>query len=199
MEEILKEVLIKKCGNRLHDQVLIIENLPRKFLYEQTRKMVPRVDRDGWMDGTMQVSPDKELVWTLLTGIDKSQAGDGGYCFWMGDQESENRLKDIMRYVEGVFPRDQRIPVFVDNAQLRGEANTGPIALSQIPRVSLPIEKVSPAPAPALSTYPQVSSQEPSGILKSGKRAPLSSERKEQLRANLAKAREARKAKVSVA
>lgn len=198
MDEILREVLIKKCGNRLHDQVLIIENLPRKFLYEQTRKLVPRVDRDGWMDGTMQVSPDKELIWTLYPGIELSQTGDGGYCFWSENQESANRLKDIMRYVDASFPRDQRLPEFVDNAQVRGESNTGPIINSQIPRIALPVEaKVSPAPAPVLSTSPRVTSQEPSGIFKVDKRSQVSPERKEQMRINLAKAREARKAKAA--
>lgn len=197
MEEIFKEVLVKKCGNRRHDQVMVIENLPRKFLFEQTRKMIQRIDRDGYPDGTMVVDPSGALIWTLYQGIEKSQTGDGGYLFWVGDQESENRLKDIMRYVDMSFPRDQRIPEFVDNAQMRGESNTGPIPYNMIPRLTLPIPEtpkapepppLRPAPVPEIPVPSQVSPQAPAGRIRSEEKLAA-------MRARMQKARDARKAK----
>lgn len=149
MEENLREVLIKKVGNKLHDKVLIVENLPRKFLFEQTRKMVQRIDRDGYPDGTLVVAPSGELVWTLRPGIEKSQTGDGGFVFDTMDREAMERLADIMRYIEMSFSRDKVIPAFVDNAQQIGDARTGPIAYFQMPRISLP--PPAPAPVPLLA------------------------------------------------
>lgn len=179
MDEVLKEVLLKKCGNRIHDQVLIVENLPRKFLFEETRKLVPKKDREGWLDGTMTVDPSGEMVWTLYPGIERSQSGDGGFIFWTNEQESDGRLKDIMRYIDGVFPRDQRLPSFVDNAQLRGEMNTGPIPYNLVPRISLPAPISEPSP-----TSMDVPSVSPD-------------ERREAMLANLEKARAARKANIA--
>lgn len=199
MEGILKEVLIKKVGNRKHDQVLIIENLPSKFIWEQTRKMVQQIDKEGYPTGNLVPDKSGELVWTLRDGIERSQTGDGGYCFSVGDQNSETILKDIMRYVDMSFPRDQRLPAFVDNAQMVGESNSGPLSYQMIPRLSLPVtaESIKPVPAPAIAPAPQEPRRESAGDLPKPKRT-LSPERLEKLRNNLALARQAKKEKVPV-
>lgn len=152
MDEILREVLIKMCGNRLHDKIIIIENLPKKFLFEKTRKMIVQRDREGFTDGTMMVDPSGEMIETLRPGIEKSQTGDGGLVFFSMDQESMTRFADIMRYIEVNFSRDHRIPSFVDNAQQIGNPATGPLPYSQIPRIQLPAPIVQAPPAPLPTT-----------------------------------------------
>lgn len=197
MEEILKEVLIKKCGNRLHDQVLIIENLPSRFIWEQTRKMEQQLDRDGYPTGNLIPAKSGELVWTTKIGIEKSQTRDGGYCFWTNERDSNDRLLDIMKYVEAMFPRDQRIPEFVDNAQMRGEMNSGPLSYFDIPRVVLPLpeQTIKPAPVPVLSPVPQVP-QEPSGNLV--EKVGWTPERRAAAAERMKKMQEERKAKKAV-
>lgn len=201
MEEILKEVLLKQVANKLHDKVLIVENLPSRFLYEQTRKMIQRIDRDGYPDGTQVVDPSGELVWTLRPGLAKSQNGDGGIVFDMMERESKDRLADITRFIEMSYSRDQRIPEFIDNAQQIGNPMTGPLPYFQIPKVTLPAPiapsvpvftqtvtaaaSVQPAvvinsPAPAPTPPETRTRQEPAGLLSQGKMTP---ERKEELRA----------------
>lgn len=196
MEEILKEVLIKKCGNRLHDQVLVIENLPSRFLWEQTRKMTQQYDREGYPTGNLVPDKSGELIWTLRIGIERSQTGDGGFCFWTTERDSNERLLDIMQYVEGNFPRDQRIPAFVDNAQVRGEMNTGPISIGLIPRIQLtaPILNISPAPVLAATSIAAA----PSGILpKKRGRKPMTDEQRQEMLKRLEKARNARMVKAA--
>lgn len=154
MQEVIREVLIKECGDMLHDRVIIVENLPKKFLYDRTVRMMQRIDRDGWSDGTLLPDPDREMEDTLHPGLEFSQTGDGAIMFWRGNQESAQRLKDIDRYIEGTLPRDVRIPKRVEYAQQIGNPSAGPIPLFQIPRVSLPLEQgsvaVSLPPAPKL-------------------------------------------------
>jgi len=139
IEGIIKEALIKECGNMFHDKVFIVENLPRKFLYHKTVKMVPRKDRDGNLDGTMVPNQGREMEETLLPGIEFSASGDGAFLFWSSVQESKERLKDIDSFIERAVPRDARIPKRVDYAQIVGDPKSNPIPYSQIPRVILDV------------------------------------------------------------
>lgn len=137
--EIIKEALIKECGNMFHDRVFVVENLPRKFLYGMSVKMVPRL-REGFSDGSLVPDPKGELIETLHEGIEMSPTGDDGFMFWNGVQESENRLQDIDRFIERTLPRDARIPVRVEYAQRIGDAASPPMPMSRVPRVVLPVE-----------------------------------------------------------
>lgn len=139
--ETIKEVLIKECGNMFHDKVFIVENLPKKFIYQKTIKMVPRIDRDGYKDGTLTPDPKGEQEDTLLPGIEMSQTGDGALMFWNGTLESQERLKDIDKFIERSMPRDSRIPARIQYAQRVGDAASGPIPYSQIPRVTIPVNE----------------------------------------------------------
>lgn len=146
--EVIKEALIKECGNMYHDKVFIVENLPKKFLYERTAKLIHRVDKEGNRDGYYTPDPNGETEYTLLPGIEMSQTGDGGYVFWKGVLESENRLKDLDRFIERSLPRDMRIPARIVYAQQTGNPSSPPIPVNQIPRVQLPapVEPVVAAP-----------------------------------------------------
>lgn len=188
MDELLKEVLIKECGNMLHDKVFVVENLPKKFLYEKTVKMIQRVTENGYRDGTMVADPSGEIVETLYPGIEKSIQGDGGFLFWTTDRESLDRLRDIDRYIERVLPRDVRVPKRVPYAQSVGDPNSPPMPYHMIPRVTLPL--ILPPSASAQPAPSQVS-EEPRGISRED-------EIKEKRRAALEKARAARKSKKEV-
>lgn len=197
MEEILKEVLVKEWGNMFHDKVFIVENLPKKFLYEKTVKMVPRTNKEGWTDGTMVPAPGGELVETLYNGIERSPTGDGGFMFWNNHAESLARLKDIDRYIEHSLPRDSRLVARVPYAQMVGEKNSPPMGYHMIPRVTLPLkeepkEDFRPSPASVVSAPSQTSPQKPDGRI-------WNEERKEAYRQRMAKARAAKANKEKVA
>ena len=183
VEGYLKEVLIKECGDMLHDKVIVVENLPKRLLYEETIKMVPHVDRDGYKDGTMVPDPKGEMVETLKPGIEKSLNGDDGFLFWKGNQESQERLKDIDRYIDGTLPRDIRPPSRIPYAQQVGNTASNPIQYRNIPRIvlSVPDERVG---------------QEKE---KQDLRSIMTEARLEKLRSSLKKAREVRLAKKAAA
>lgn len=167
MEEMLTEVLIKECGNMFHDKVFIVENLPKKFLYEKTVKMVQRVI-DGYRDGTKVPDPSGELVDTLYPGVEKSPTGDGGYMFWKNDRESSDRLNDIDRYIERILPRDSRLVARVPNAQQIGAINSAALAYKDIPRITLPIpDEIKTRPVPDTPAPSQAAPLEPAGRSKS--------------------------------
>lgn len=216
MEETLREVLLKLIGNKLHDRVIVIENLPSKFLFEQTRKMKQRVDRDGWSDGTMVVDPSGEMIWTLRPGIEKSQTGDGGFVFNDAERESSDRMKDILRYIEMSHSRDARIPQFVDNAQMVGDARSMPLPYAQIPHIVLPAPMIPsvpilivppttttagnqtvtvtlPAPAPAISSEQNGTPQAPAGDSKEKGKRGMSADHRAAAAARMKKMHEDRR------
>lgn len=153
--DILKEVLIKECGNMFHDKVFIVENLPKKFLFEKTARMIPRRDERGQAMGDSVPDPSGEMVDTLYPGIEKSPTGDNGYMFWKGNLESEGRLRDIDNYVERSVPRDSRIPARVDYAQRVGDASSGPLSYDKIPRVTIPLPDMPEEPKPPVEIATQ--------------------------------------------
>ena len=187
MEEILKEVLIKECGEGLHDKVFIVENLPREFIYEKTVKMVPRFDREGFSDGIMTADPKREMAWTLLPHLEKSQTGDDGICFYRSDREASERLMAIDRYIDRSLPRDARIPARINYGQQIGNPSSGTIQYSQIPRVNVPLVVANSTTLP-----PSISATETVTNGSVDKRRVMTPERLEKLRANVKKAQEAR-------
>jgi len=154
---ILKEALIKEAGNMYHDKVFIVENLPRKFLYGWTTKMVPRKDINGYNDGSKVPSQNGEVEETLLEGIEMSATGDGAFLFWSSMREGTERLKAIDRYIERTLPRDVPVPKRVDYAQQIGNSMSGPINYNQIPRVSLKAPEFENPEVPMQSGSPVVS------------------------------------------
>jgi hypothetical protein len=154
--ELLKEVLIKECGAGYHDRVFIVENLPKKFLYEKTAKMVSQKDKEGFHTGSLVPSPAGEMVDTLYPGLEESQTGDKGIVFWTTNAESVRRLKEIDRYIEGVFPRDARLEERVDNATQKGSPNASPLPYHLIPRLTLPIPSGASTPASPQAASPAV-------------------------------------------
>lgn len=161
IEGIIKEALIKECGNMFHDKVFIIENLPRKFLYHKTVKMVSRKDKEGNLDGTKVPNQQGEMEETLLPGIEMSAQGDGAYIFWSSEQESKERLKDIDVYLERAVPRDSRIPKRVDYAQQVGDARSNPIPYSRIPRIALEAPEFDVKPVVVTPSQPQYVAPDP--------------------------------------
>src|SRR5688572_6086434 len=107
--EYIKEALIKEVTGVSHDLVFIVENLPKHLLFHKGPKMVPKVDDKGYGTGDL-ITVQGEFVDTLNGGIQYSQTGDGGFVFDTNHGEAIDALKDIDRYIESSFPRDQRIP-----------------------------------------------------------------------------------------
>lgn len=197
VEGVLKEVLIKECGNSFHDKVFVVENLPKKFLFEKTAKLIPVVDKEGFKDGSVAPDPSGEMIETLYPGIEKSATGDGGYVFWMESEDAKQRLQDIDRYIDRTLPRDARLVRRVLYAQLVGESSSPPMPYHQIARVVLPAPELELQPAPA-THFPRTEAPE-SLARKTDKRKTMSPERLAKLRANIAKAQAARKAALQAA
>lgn len=145
MEEILQEVFIKELHESGIDQVFIVKNLPSKFIYRRVPKMVQRVDRDGYVDGTVVVDKSGEMVDALLEGLDHSQNGDGSIVFPMGFEHVRNALKAIDAYISGTLPRDVVIPRRVAYPQDPSNSRSMPLFRSQIPVVELPVSRAVPS------------------------------------------------------
>lgn len=193
--EVLKNVLIKEVdGSKLGDRVFIIDNLPKDLLYRKALKRVvdienlnqPLIPDYKIVEGRRV--PTGELVDELIPGIEASQTGDGGYCFFTQYNEARMRLMDIDNYLKAKMPVMDRIPTRIPYAVQPGVLSSGPRPLSDLPRVVLP-EPVSP-PAEAV----QVSGN-PSPVAFTPKRKPLTEEQKAAARERLAKARAMRQTK----
>lgn len=160
MEEFLKEVFIKELHESGIDQVFIVHNLPSKFIYRRVPKMVQRVDRDGYTDGTMVVDKSGEMVDALLEGLDHSQNGDGSIVFPMSFEHVRNALKAIDAYIAGTLPRDVVIPKRVAYPQDPSNSRSMPKFRSEIPVVELPSLRVAPSEvSPVAKAAPQKSTR----------------------------------------
>lgn len=141
MEE-LKEVFIKELHESGIDHVFYVENLPKRLIYRQVPKMVQRIDRDGYSDGTMVVDPSGELVDGLLEGLELSQSGDGAIVFPMNREPARFALQAIDAFIAGTLPRDVVLPRRVPYPMDPTSSQSGPRMRSQIPTVVLPASRV---------------------------------------------------------
>lgn len=219
--EVLKNVLIKEIVGP--DMVMVVDNLPKHFIYQQVPKLVhiPRwaVDYDRTEPHLIEAytlrdrdMPDEprnrrvthEMVDELLPGIEKSQTNDGGFVFWVHElPEAKERLATIDRYIRSVINPAIPIPSRVPYTSVEKSFSAAPKSLSLIPRIELAAMPVFPPTAEVkASVAVQESSVSPSVILTAKgrkKRAPLTEEQKNKLRSNMAAARAKKSANAEAA
>jgi hypothetical protein len=180
LPEILPEARLKICRQAAGDSVLIIENLPKRFLYRRIRKKVPIVDEaTGIATENMKVT--SEWVDVPLEKLRLSQDGLDFVHMEIRIPDVADIYARIMTYVESNVPRGEIIPKPIPYAAQPGHPMSPPIPLNHIPRVKIPVS--SPPSAQAVEA---------------GTPSKIQDEAKLQAaRDRMAKARAARKTKVA--
>lgn len=194
--EVLKNVLIKEVdGSRLGDKVFIIDNLPKSLLYKQAIKLMvdfttpqQNLVPEFQLDERGRKIPTGAKTDELLPGIELSQTGDGGYVFFVQNNEGKMRLADIDRYLQATMPVSERVPVRIPYSSQPGTLSASPRPLDQLPRVVLPAP-VSPPSKDVQAAAPSPSS---SPLVAPKQRKPMTEEQKAAARERLNKARAAK-------
>jgi hypothetical protein len=180
--EYLSDVLIIE-QNGLKPTCFILDNLPKRFLFQRTKKLVPMQEYSERMVPEFTVDehgkhiPTGTMEDTLQPGVELSQSGDGAYLFFPGYGESKNRLAMIDEYIKDHIAdpeKRKRVPY----AAQPGLRNSAPVARHQIPHVVLP---ASPKAVPPVSD--------------SGTHVDINEGARQAKIDNLARAREAKKLK----
>jgi hypothetical protein len=142
VEGTMKEVLVKVITGSGCDRVLVIENLPKRFIFEKVQKMAPLfVQNSAGMKIATEASIPVfgEYEEALKEGITLSQTGDGGYVFNLNENKSVELFKELDNYVKRNLPRDHERVEAVPYATDPSSALSGPIPYSAIPRAKLPV------------------------------------------------------------
>lgn len=152
VEGTISDVLIKDITDRGVDEVFIVDNLPKAFLFKNEQKMI--IDYTDPQNRQLLV-PDFEVLdngmkrrtgattEVLLAGIELSDSGDGAYVFHTELNSAKDALQAIDNYINRVYQGNGKVPERVPYAAQPGSHNSAPIPRNQIPRVVLP-ELVSP-------------------------------------------------------
>jgi len=186
--EWVKDVLIKEVRGG-GDRVFIINKLPKDMLYRVGRDMIP-IGQQQYLQPSGAVTDD------LLPGVEMSQTGDGGYVFFIRNQEGKQRLAVIDEYVRTHWPSNRPLPKREYYAYQGRNPMSPPRPLSMILRVELPVSPPADDKSAASGQpSPTQVSEETKAELKKVIIAEILSEQKEKKAANLEKAREARKKK----
>lgn len=163
----LDEVFIKEMTNRGIDTVYIVRNLPKRLIYQEVPRMVQRIDRDGYSDGTLVVDPAGGKDEALLDGLEVSRNGDGSIVFNSKRDVCRMALEAIDQYIAGTLPRDVVVPKRVAYPSQPGDTRSGTIPKHMIPAIDLPkpieasvVAEISPAgnaasPKPARVLTPE--------------------------------------------
>jgi len=194
--ELLKNILIKEVsGHKNGDKVVYLDNIPKSLLYRRAKKMIvdpydtnQRVVPEYEMQDGRKV-PTNAMVDELLPGIELSQSGDGSLIFFTIYNEAKERLADLDRYIKNNVPVADRVQERVWYAIQPGIMSSGPIPLSNIPRVVLP-ELVSP---PVAKAAVQVEAHT-AALPAKKERKPMSEANKLAAKERLARAREIKRA-----
>jgi hypothetical protein len=189
MAELLPEVMIKEVSNTGVDKVVIVRNLPKKFIYQKVVKMVQKFDRDGYSDGMLVPDPKGEMEDGLYDHLEHSQNGDGSIHFMMHFETARKALEAIDQYISGTLPRDVIIPKRVPYALDPSDMRSAPKPRHMIPVIELPVSK---AEAPQVSPEAQASLESSAPI----KKYKLTPAQREAAKERLARAREIRKQQI---
>lgn len=158
----LDEAFIKEASMTTKDDyVFIVRNLPKRLVYQEVPKMVQRIDRDGYSDGTLVPDPSGEKVEALLEGIEESRNGDGSLVFITKREVGKKALEAIDQYIAGTLPRDVVIPKRVPYSMVPQDNRSNPKPKTLIPAIDLPKpdirEEAEVASPPAQAAQPKPS------------------------------------------
>lgn len=134
--KLLKDVFIKLMRGGATDRVLFIDNVPEEFFYSMKHPLeaVGQGQGQHW-----QYNTAKDKVLTLHEEIKLSQTGDGGLVFDLDNEPSTQRYLALMRYIKMKYPANQNVPEAVSYAVDPKDTKSPLVALSQVPRVVLPV------------------------------------------------------------
>jgi hypothetical protein len=183
MEKMIKDIVVRDCTTGGYDMVLRVKNLPREYVYQETPKMVDRVDRDGYKDGTQAVDPLGTKGWTTLPGVSFNE--DTNTFLFQDTAEGRDAIAGVNRYIDAKLPREMKRPEYVLFTSQRGNFAAQPIPFSKIPICELPDLEIKAVPPP-VSPPTKVEQERP---------AVLSDSQINVLRERAAKARAAKAAK----
>ncbi len=196
MNEVLKEVLLIS-SNGLRVTCVVIENLPKKFLFHKTKKLMPLEEYSDRLVPAFTIDletgknvPTGEMVDEILPGVTLDGAGSGGFIFDSFSDDAIQRLRAIEEHVNNTISDPAKRIQWVPYAQRPGDIQSAPRAYSTILRVSLP-QPVSPSTA--LPAVGQVAGHP--NLPAKKERKPMTEEHKAKLRDAARKAREAKLAK----
>lgn len=187
--DVVKEALLIKA-NGVFVFCTIVENLPKKFLFRKTAKLMqiePYEDRmvpAFSVDEKGKKTPTGELVDELQGAIQMDGAGSGAFVFDLHSDEAGKRVQAIEEYVNSIIKDPELRIKWQPYAQRFKEASSSPVAYNSILRVRLP-SPVSPSVATPLVTGQAEAHPES----KKKVRKPMTEEHKQKLRDALAKAR----------
>lgn len=133
---LLKDVFIKIMRGGATDRVLYIDNVPEEMLYVMKHPLecVGKGQEQHW-----EYNTTKDKVKTLHEEIKLSMTGDGGLVFDLDNEPSTQRYLALMRYIKMNYPTNQQVPEAVSYAVDPKDTKSPLIALSQVPRVVLPV------------------------------------------------------------
>ncbi len=184
--EILDEVFIKEVGDDGIDRVSFVQNVPRRFFYAETPKMVMKRDKEGYAEGHMVPRDPLELEWTLKDGLEYSLNGDGSILFQVRRAEAKDALAALDDYIDRSIERGIVIPDRIPYPMDVKDPRSNPKPKEMIPKIKIPLvanlrgasDPISPVGASAPA------SERPS--------RHFTADHKEKMRQNLVKARAAR-------
>lgn len=151
--EYLSDVLLI-VQNGLKPECFIIDNLPKRFLFQRTKKLMPMQEYSERMVPAFTVDehgkhvPTGEMEDTLQPGVEVSGSGDGAYLIFPEINESRNRLQQIDEYIKDHVADPEKRKRVPYAAQV-GLRNSAPVARHQIPHVVLPVS--SPVAVPPVT------------------------------------------------
>lgn len=134
-KKFLSNVLVKQVLGGFPDKVLFIDNLPFELIYHMQYPMV--VVGEG-RSAYWGADASKEKVPTLKPGIEASQIDDG-VVFNLDRGESKDRLDEVLRYINSVWPREKALPEFEFASMDPGQPNSPMRPYAQFPRAVLPL------------------------------------------------------------
>ncbi len=140
--KLLTNVLMKLVRGGFTDRVLYIDNLPEELIYEYKHPV--KCEGKG-IEQHYVPDFDKPKQPTLYEELRLSQTGDKGIIFDLDNEQSKRRYLTLRRYMESVYSNKAIPQDPVVNSTDAQNSNAPALALSQVPRVVLPV--LSPAEA----------------------------------------------------
>lgn len=134
--KLLQNVLVKLMRGGATDRVIYIDNVPEEMFYAEKYPVTCAGEGQAqhWVADT-----SKPKVMTLHEEIKLSLTGDGGLVFDLDNEPSSQRYLTLMRYIKMNYPANQQVPEAIPYALDPKDTKSPLVALSQVPRVVLPV------------------------------------------------------------
>ena len=148
--KLIKDVLVKLVRGGYTDLVLILDNVPEEMFYEMKHPVVPSGNGKHKFYVADTSKPKEPTLYEELT---PSQTGDKGIVFDLDNEQALARWREIHRYIQSVWPINQRVVDPVPNTTDVTDPRAGALPKDMIPRAVLPV--LSPAtatPSPVAAT-----------------------------------------------